>query len=65
MRRTLFIATLMIVAGLSFGCAANPADNKAKATVGNAAQESNSPKSGATETLAITPENSKVEFVAS
>jgi polyisoprenoid-binding protein YceI len=55
----------MIVAGLSFGCAANPADNKAKATVGNAAPASNSPKSGATETLAITPENSKVEFVAS
>jgi len=65
MRRHLSIATLMIVAALSFACAANPADDKAKATVGNAAQESNSPKSGATETLAITPENSKVEFVAS
>jgi polyisoprenoid-binding protein YceI len=56
---------LMIVAALSFGCAANPADDKTKATVGNAAQESNSPKPAATETLAITPENSKVEFVAS
>lgn len=65
MRRTLSTAILMIVVALGFACAANPADDKAKATVGNAAQETNSPKSGATETLAITPENSKVEFVAS
>ena len=36
----------MIVAALSFSCAANPADDKTKATVGNAAQESSSPKTG-------------------
>lgn len=46
------------------GCS-NPAANKPAATVGNAAQESNTPKPASTETLAITPENSKVEFVAS
>jgi polyisoprenoid-binding protein YceI len=55
----------MIVAALSYGCAANPADDKTKATVGNAAPESGAPKPAGTETLAITPENSKVEFVAS
>lgn len=65
MRRYLSTVTLMIVAALSFSCAANPADDKTKATVANAAPESSSPKSTATETLAITPENSKVEFVAS
>ena len=65
MRRHLFTAILFIVAALSFSCAANPADDKAKATVGNAAQESNSPKTAGVETLAITPENSKVDFVAS
>ncbi len=65
MRRHLSTAVLVMVAALGFACAANPADDKTKATVGNAAQESNSPKSGATETFAITPENSKVEFLAS
>lgn len=65
MRSYFFTAILLIAAALSFACAANPADDKTKATVGNAAQESSSPKSAATETLAITPENSKVEFVAS
>lgn len=54
----------MIVA-LAYGCAANPADDKAKATVGNAAPEASAAKPGATETLAISPQNSKVEFVAS
>ncbi len=65
MRNYLFTAILLISAALSFGCAANPADDKTKATVGNAAQESASVKPTGTETLAITPENSKVEFVAS
>lgn len=66
MRRHLSTAILTIAAAaLSFACAANPADDKTKATVGNAAQESNSPKTTGTETLAITPENSKVEFLAS
>jgi polyisoprenoid-binding protein YceI len=65
MRNYLFTAILLISAALSFGCAANPADDKTKATVGNAAQETASVKPAGTETLAITPENSKVEFVAS
>jgi polyisoprenoid-binding protein YceI len=53
----------MIIAALSYGCA-NPAANKPKATVGNAAPESSSAKPAGTEKLVISPENSKVEFVA-
>lgn len=65
MRSYLSIAILMIIAALTYGCS-DPSANKQKATVGNAQQESNTPKSsGVSETLAITPENSKVEFVAS
>ena len=64
MRSYLSIAILMIIAALTYGCA-DPSANKQKATVGNAQQESNTPKSSGTETLTITPENSKVEFVAS
>lgn len=45
-----------------FGCA-DPAANKPKATVGNAAPESSAPKTGG-ETLQITTENSKVDFIA-
>jgi polyisoprenoid-binding protein YceI len=53
----------MIIAALSYGCA-NPAADKPKATVANAAPESNSAKPAGTEKLVISPENSKVEFVA-
>lgn len=63
MRKHLSIVILLIIAALTFGCA-DPSANKSKATVGNAAPESNSTK-GAMETLLITPENSKVDFVAS
>ena len=63
MRTHLTIATLIIVALLTFGCA-NPGANKPKATVANAAPESNSTRPANAETLAISPENSKVEFVA-
>lgn len=63
MRSYLFIVTLMIIAALSYGCA-NPAADKPKATVANAAPESNSAKPAGTEKLVISPENSKVEFVA-
>jgi polyisoprenoid-binding protein YceI len=61
MRRLNFL--ILIIALLAFGCA-NPAANKPKATVGNAAPETNAPKTTGTETLQITPENSKVEFTA-
>jgi polyisoprenoid-binding protein YceI len=44
------------------GCS-DPAANKPKASVGNAAPESAPPKAGG-ETLAISPDNSKVDFVA-
>lgn len=63
-KRVTFIAVLFAVA-LAYGCAANPADDKPKAAVGTAATESNSPATAAAESLAITPANSKVDFVAS
>lgn len=64
MRSYLSMVILLIIAALAYGCA-NPAADKPKATVGNAAQESNAAKPAGTETLLISPENSKVEFIAS
>lgn len=62
MRRYLTIVILILIALLTYGCA-NPAANKPKATVANAEPEKNSkPADG--EVLTISPENSKVEFVA-
>jgi len=63
MRTYLTTLIVIIVAALTYGCA-NPAANKPKATVANAAPESNSAKPAGTETLIISPDNSKVEFVA-
>jgi polyisoprenoid-binding protein YceI len=63
MRSYLTTLIVIIVAALTYGCA-NPAANKPKATVANAAPESNSAKPAGTETLIISPDNSKVEFVA-
>lgn len=55
---------LVLIAALwSFGCA-DPAANKTKATVGNAAPETNSTASAPGETLPISPDNSKIDFVA-
>ena len=54
---------ILIIAVLSCSCA-DPAADKPKATVGNAAPESSAAKPAATETLILSPENSKVEFVA-
>ena len=62
MRKCLTIA-IMFFAAVTYGCA-NPAANKPKATVANAAPESDSAKPANAETLVISPENSKVEFVA-
>ena len=62
MRSYLTTLIVMIVAALTYGCA-NPAANKPKATVANAAPESNSAKPAGTEKLIISPDNSKVEFV--
>jgi polyisoprenoid-binding protein YceI len=56
----------MLLAVAAFTCScADPAANKPKASTGNATSVSESPKPGGTESLVISPENSKVEFVAS
>src|SRR5207249_7888129 len=62
MSRNVFVLfALMLV--LNFGCA-NPAANKPNAGVTNAAPETNAAKPAGAEMLLITPDNSKVEFVA-
>lgn len=61
--RIYFSIVILLFAVLTYSCA-DPAANKTKATVANSAPESNSTKPAATETLVISPENSKVEFVA-
>ena len=63
MRRYLTVFIVILIALLTYGCA-NPAANKPKATVGNAAPESSSANPVNAEKLVISPENSKVEFVA-
>jgi len=63
MPRYIATAILAICSALTFACA-NPAANKTQANVTSAAQESNTARPAEAETLAITPENSKVEFVA-
>jgi polyisoprenoid-binding protein YceI len=62
--RTYLSILIMTIAALAYACS-DPSADKQKATVSNAQQESNTPKTSGIETLAITPENSKVEFVAS
>lgn len=62
MRDYRIVVLCLLLAMVAAGCA-DPAANKPKASVGNAAPESGAPKTGG-ETLAISPENSKVEFVA-
>src|SRR5437762_7834946 len=63
MRYYLTAVLLTTLARLIYGCA-NPAANMAKVSVGNAAPESNTAKPAGGEKLTITPDNSKVEFVA-
>jgi polyisoprenoid-binding protein YceI len=63
MQRNLTMVIVILIALLTFGCA-NPAANKPKASVANAAPESSSTKPADGEWLVISPENSKVEFVA-
>ena|SRR5215510_6580990 len=62
MRPCILITIVVLAANLAISCA-NPAANKPQATVGKAASD-NSAKPAAAETLAISPSNSKVEFVA-
>jgi polyisoprenoid-binding protein YceI len=53
---------VFLCALLSYACA-DPAANKPKATVGEAASEKTAPKQGG-EKLTISPDNSKIDFVA-
>lgn len=62
MRNYVSILLVILFALLVFGCS-DPAAKKPKASVGDAAPESGAPKTGG-ETLTISPENSKVDFVA-
>ena len=64
MKTKLLFISILAVAVLTFACA-DPAANKTKATVGNAAPESGAAKPANAETLPITTENSKIDFVAS
>jgi len=64
MRKTLTSLVLLLIAAFTYSCA-DPAADKPKATTGSAAPVSASPKPAGTESLNITPENSKVDFVAS
>lgn len=64
MRKGLVCGPIALLALITFGCT-DPAANKPKATVSNAAPETAATKPGAAEKLIISPDNSKVEFVAS
>jgi polyisoprenoid-binding protein YceI len=57
------LAVLICVIGLTMWACTDPAANKPQATVTNAAPETNTARSAAAETLPVTPENSKVEFI--
>ena len=57
-----YLTVVLVLAALTFSCS-DPAANKPKATVGNAAAE-NTANPAAGEKLVISPDNSKVEFVA-
>ena len=63
MKNCICLLLLTWFALLTFGCS-DPAANKPKASVGNASSETGKAKTGG-ETLSISPENSKVDFVAS
>jgi len=63
MRSYVTISIIIILGALTFGCA-DPAANKPAASVANAAPEAKSSNPAGAEKLAISPENSKVEFVA-
>ena len=62
MRNYQLVVLCLLLTLIAVACS-DPAANKPKASVGNAAPESGAPKAGA-ETLTISPENSKVDFVA-
>ncbi|MFY9619619.1 MAG: YceI family protein [Pyrinomonadaceae bacterium] len=60
-----YFSIFMLACALTMAACANPADNKPYATVSEAIQTPDAAKTAGAETLAINPENSKVEFVGS
>jgi polyisoprenoid-binding protein YceI len=60
-----YLAIFMLAFAVSIAACTNPADNKPHATVSEASQTPDAAKPAGAETLAINPENSKVEFVGS
>ena len=62
MRNYQIVVLCLLLTLIAVACS-DPAANKPKASVGNAAPESGAAKTGG-ETLTISPENSKVDFVA-
>jgi polyisoprenoid-binding protein YceI len=62
--RRYFVAAILLGASLLMLSCADPAANKPKATVTEASPEAVAPNSAATERLAITPGNSKIDFIA-
>src|SRR5438876_12097145 len=63
MRSILAVTVFVFMALLIYGCA-NPAANKPTATITNAQSEKEMTNAGPAERLVISPDNSKVEFVA-
>lgn len=64
MTKQLSVIVLFVVALVAFACA-DPASDKPKATVAEAQPQSSTQKPAAVETLVVSPDNSKIEFVAS
>ena len=63
MQKYFTLVMFLSVALLAQGCA-DPASNKTQATVGEASQEATSTKPAGAETVVISPDNSKLDFVA-
>ncbi|HEX6186818.1 MAG TPA: YceI family protein, partial [Pyrinomonadaceae bacterium] len=60
-----YLAIFMLAFAVASASCANPADDKPHATVSEATQTPDTAKPAGAETLAINPENSKIEFVGS
>lgn len=60
-----YFAIFILALAVGMSACANPADNKPHATVSESTQTQDATKPAGAETLAITPENSKIEFIGS
>ena len=65
MKKYFAVVMLVFASLVTQSCASDPSQNKQKATVAKASPEAGTAKPAGAETLPITPNNSKVEFVAS